>query len=312
MIATNPRPSALARRMRSASLKFTTPNRVRNASTRQKRPRIIGREVRPDRRRWFVSCCRLCLVHEHDERHADDRGDERDEEQWTDVARVPPSSSYTPRPMRGPHTAPAVSAARWKPNARPRRWAGVSSAMSASRGDVRMPLPVRSTTRATSTNGHTLREADEWLRQRRQAIAERDEWASLAHVGEPSRHDLHCRRDAFAETLDEPDHRHRCAEHAREKQRQHRVQHLRGRVLEERDPRQHNHVARQPLRGRRILGIRHPASLADPGTWSVIVPLQYVDDSWSRASVTGGVGTHAEVHGASITPAVSMTSIASP
>ena len=63
----------------------------------------------------------------------------------------PPTSS---RAIRGPITAPAVSIARWKPNARPSNDGGVPSAMRASRGDVRTPFPNRSTKRAAKTWGH--------------------------------------------------------------------------------------------------------------------------------------------------------------
>ena len=64
-----------------------------------------------------------------------------------------PSAKYSASPISGPTTAPNVSAARWNPNARPRSACGVSSAISASRGAPRIPLPVRSATRATSTSG---------------------------------------------------------------------------------------------------------------------------------------------------------------
>ena len=65
------------------------------------------------------------------------------------------NASYRPRPMSGPMTAPQVSRLRWNPNARPRSSGVVSSAMSESRGAPRIPLPIRSPTRATSTIGHT-------------------------------------------------------------------------------------------------------------------------------------------------------------
>ena len=54
---------------------------------------------------------------------------------------------------RTPTTAPALSIARWSPNARPRSWALVVSAISASRGLERIPLPTRSTVRPISTIG---------------------------------------------------------------------------------------------------------------------------------------------------------------
>ena len=52
-------------------------------------------------------------------------------------------------------TAPRVSAARWKPKTLPKDSAGTPSASRASRGAPRMPLPIRSTTRPSSTTGQT-------------------------------------------------------------------------------------------------------------------------------------------------------------
>jgi hypothetical protein len=51
----------------------------------------------------------------------------------------------------GPRNAPTVSSDWRSPNAAPRRWGGVTSATSASRGAPRMPLPTRSRTRAVTT-----------------------------------------------------------------------------------------------------------------------------------------------------------------
>jgi hypothetical protein len=48
---------------------------------------------------------------------------------------------------RGPMAAPRWSIARWKPKARPRIEGSVESAIRASRGEVRTPLPMRSPTR---------------------------------------------------------------------------------------------------------------------------------------------------------------------
>ena len=53
------------------------------------------------------------------------------------AARMPSATS-------GPVKAPMVSIIRWTPNARPYRGGGVDSVISASRGAVRRPLPVRS------------------------------------------------------------------------------------------------------------------------------------------------------------------------
>src|SRR5262245_51563035 len=64
----------------------------------------------------------------------------------------------------GPTSAPALSAALRTPNALPRMFGSMESAISASRGALRMPLPMRSDTRmnntsaadcATATSGRT-------------------------------------------------------------------------------------------------------------------------------------------------------------
>ena len=64
----------------------------------------------------------------------------------------PTISAASPTPI----VAPAVSIARWKPNARPRRSGAVESAISASRGAVRIPFPIRSPTRAARTSGQVV------------------------------------------------------------------------------------------------------------------------------------------------------------
>jgi hypothetical protein len=57
------------------------------------------------------------------------------------------------RTITGPSVAPAVSIARWKPNARPRLSGSVVSAISTSRGALRIPLPNLSANRIPSTSG---------------------------------------------------------------------------------------------------------------------------------------------------------------
>src|SRR5213592_371625 len=57
----------------------------------------------------------------------------------------------TAQATSGPITAPTWSSPRCNPKARPTMGAGVTSAISASRGGVRRPLPSRSTTRRTTT-----------------------------------------------------------------------------------------------------------------------------------------------------------------
>ena len=56
-----------------------------------------------------------------------------------------------PIAMSGPKNAPTVSSAWRNPKAAPRISLGVMSAMSASRGAPRMPLPTRSVKRAANT-----------------------------------------------------------------------------------------------------------------------------------------------------------------
>ena len=61
-----------------------------------------------------------------------------------------PASSRA-RAISGPITAPSESMKRWNPNTKPVRDGSLESRSSASRGAVRIPLPVRSTTRAPIT-----------------------------------------------------------------------------------------------------------------------------------------------------------------
>ena len=55
------------------------------------------------------------------------------------------TSQSSRKAARGPASAPAVSMARCTPNARPWWASSTDSEISASRGAVRMPLPIRST-----------------------------------------------------------------------------------------------------------------------------------------------------------------------
>ncbi len=66
------------------------------------------------------------------------------------------SSATSARPSSGPSTAPAVSIDRCSPNARPLISGAVESAIRASRGLPRTPLPNRSTNLAISTTGQTV------------------------------------------------------------------------------------------------------------------------------------------------------------
>lgn len=62
-----------------------------------------------------------------------------------------PLKRIRPIAMSGPATAPIVYSANRKPKPAPRILLGVTSVSSASRGASRMPLPMRSTTRANKT-----------------------------------------------------------------------------------------------------------------------------------------------------------------
>ncbi len=63
----------------------------------------------------------------------------------------PASAIISPTATSGARNAPTVSSDWRRPNAAPRISGGVSSAIIASRGAPRMPLPIRSTNRAPST-----------------------------------------------------------------------------------------------------------------------------------------------------------------
>ena len=56
----------------------------------------------------------------------------------------------------GPAIAPAWSMALWKPNAQPRNRKSVTSAISASLGEVLMPFPTLSKNLSRSTAGHSV------------------------------------------------------------------------------------------------------------------------------------------------------------
>ena len=83
------------------------------------------------------------------------RASRRNVSPWRSIASpwtAPTMSAASATPI----TAPVVSIARCRPKARPRASGAVESAMSASRGAVRIPLPIRSPTRATRTIGQAV------------------------------------------------------------------------------------------------------------------------------------------------------------
>ena len=70
------------------------------------------------------------------------------------TARTSPSSIARPISAKpGPMTAPMLSPVRWKPKALPKWALSTESEINASRGALRIPLPIRSVTRPRKTNG---------------------------------------------------------------------------------------------------------------------------------------------------------------
>ena len=73
------------------------------------------------------------------------------------TARTSPSSIAKPiSAIPGPITAPILSPVRWKPKALPRWALSTESEINASRGALRMPLPMRSVTRPRNTSGQAV------------------------------------------------------------------------------------------------------------------------------------------------------------
>ncbi len=69
------------------------------------------------------------------------------------TASYPSTATHsTPNAASGPSRAPAVSSARCTPKARPCSPGGTDSEISASRGAVRRPLPVRSAASTAATD----------------------------------------------------------------------------------------------------------------------------------------------------------------
>ncbi len=124
-------------------------------------------------------------------------------------------ASQTIRPIAasGASSAPTVSSAWRRPKARPRISGGVSSAIIASRGAPRMPLPMRSTKRAAISASRTGREREQGLGQRRQAIAGEDpRLAPPAAVAEPAGGELGEIGGGFGDAVDRAQRRRRQAE----------------------------------------------------------------------------------------------------
>ena len=155
-------------------------------------------------------------------------------------------SASRPAASSGPMTAPALSNARCRPNATPRRAAGTERASSASRGDERRPLPSRSSTRSASTIGHDGREREQRPRHRREAVAGDHEQLRAPHAVVPdARDELQQRRRRLGRALDEPERARTGAEHRREVQRQQRIDQFRRGVVQQADEPEDPHGRRQ-------------------------------------------------------------------
>ena len=136
--------------------------------------------------------------------------------------------------ISGPSIAPAVSSERWTPNAVASCSRSLESEISASRGAVRMPFPVRSRKTIAPSAGETLRGQQAEPREGRDPVAERrDLLVSARPVGEEAAGDAHERRRALLETVDDAELERREPEGVDEVERQDRRDHLRGDVREE-------------------------------------------------------------------------------
>ena len=155
----------------------------------------------------------------------------------------------------GASSAPTVSSACLRPNARPRISAGVSSASIASRGAPRMPLPIRSANRAAMTAGALVGEWEQRLRQRGNSVTGHHPWFALgAAVRQPPGKKLGKIGGRLGHSIDRAERGRRQAEHDRDEGRQQRVIDLARQVHEQADEAQDPDVARK---GRRLLTPPH-------------------------------------------------------
>ena len=155
----------------------------------------------------------------------------------------------------GPAKAPTVSSVCRKPNAAPRTRRGVSSAISASRGAPRMPLPTRSMPRAANTQPAVGASANSGFVTRREPVAQDRQQLALAEpIADRAREHLRDRRDGLGRALEQADGRHARAEHADQEHGQQRVDHLRGDVHEQADEAERPHPARDRERAGRARG----------------------------------------------------------
>ena len=140
--------------------------------------------------------------------------------------------------------APRWSIARWKPKARPRIDGSVESAIRASRGEVRTPLPMRSPTRMSEELPGGDDHPDERAGEGCQGIAEQDEALAPAGLVRPAaRPQLQEAGDRIRRPLDHAQVEAVAAQDREQEVGQQREDHLAGDVVEQADQTQHLDVA---------------------------------------------------------------------
>ena len=135
----------------------------------------------------------------------------------------------------GPSTAPVVSSARCTPNAVPSWSLGVDSEIIASRGAVRMPLPMRSRSTIAPIARHCgARRREQELGHRGDAVSgRRDVLVAAPAVADEAAGEPDERGRALVEAVDDPEGQRGEAAHVDEVQREHRDHHLGGDVGEQ-------------------------------------------------------------------------------
>ena len=140
-----------------------------------------------------------------------------------------------------------MSAAPRSPNALPRTLGSTESAISASRGELRIPFPTRSLTRINNTCIAVCAMATSGRIDRRQRIPGDDERLSpLRAIGPPTARELEQRGGRPSRTFDRADESGARAKHRREKNRQERIDHLGRYVVEKAHRGEDVYVASEP------------------------------------------------------------------
>ncbi len=177
----------------------------------------------------------------HEHRHA---GDRRQEEHLSEIES---GAHQQRRGCERAHDGAGVVHGAVEAKAAPRISGAVTSAMSASRGEVdALPHPVGEPQRQHLRPG--AGQADEGAGHRGQPVAGEEHGLAPPHpVGEDARHQLERRGGGLGHPLDEPDHPRARAHGRGQEQRQQRVDHLAGQVGEEAHQPERHHRRRQPL-----------------------------------------------------------------